>query len=307
MSIPSLSTLQKIAVESYNPKAKDNVDGWILVDETPTLKFYMKGFETVVGIRGTFDAADASADAMIATGHLESSNRFKEDLRVMTDYANSHKQTNIFGVGHSLGGAILDSLLKKGLIKEGVSYNPAVQPQDFRSILPNRRIYMSGDPLYAIFGNFLRQKPEVRKSKTSLFSKLGLKSVAPEYLKSHGLAEFEGGKIGGALNNNQIGLSFIPAVLSSATKTRTQAIRLFYSILSGEFQRLRGMLDYFIPVYSDYNRFVDIPTLDEMQDVLVKIRNHGKQVIPFPIRDDPLGLRGKYGYGKCRKCGLPRV
>lgn len=200
MSLPGLSTLQKIAVQSYKLDALNDVDGWILVEETPTLKFYMKGLDTVVGIRGTKDSADASADAMLSTGQLESSNRFKEDLKVMTDYANAHKSTNIFGVGHSLGGAILDSFLKKGLIKEGVSYNPAVQPQDVWSILPNRRIYMSGDPLYAIFGKVLRQRPEVRKSNTSLlttlarFSPLGIAATSQEYLKSHGLKQFEGGR-----------------------------------------------------------------------------------------------------------------
>jgi hypothetical protein len=199
MSLPGLSTLQKIAVQSYKLDALNDVDGWILVEETPTLKFYMKGLDTVVGIRGTKDSADASADAMLSTGQLESSNRFKEDLKVMTDYANTHKSTNIFGVGHSLGGAILDSFLKKGLIKEGVSYNPAVQPQDVWSILPNRRIYMSGDPLYAIFGKVLRQRPEVRKSNTSFltnlarFSPIGIAATSQEYLKSHGLKQFEGG------------------------------------------------------------------------------------------------------------------
>ena len=199
MSLPGLSTLQKIAVQSYKPNALNDVDGWILVEETPTLKFYMKGFETVVGIRGTKDSADASADAMLSTGQLESSNRFKEDLKIMTDYANAHRSTNIYGVGHSLGGAILDSFLKKKLIKEGVSYNPAVQPQDIWSILPNRRIYMSGDPLYAIFGKVLRQRPEVRKSNTSFltnlarFSPVGIAATSQEYLKSHGLKQFEGG------------------------------------------------------------------------------------------------------------------
>jgi hypothetical protein len=194
--LPGLSTLQKIAVESYKPNAKENVDGWILLGETPTLKFYMNGESVVVGIRGTFDASDTSADAMIAAGQLESSKRFKTDLRDMTEFVNSHKGLNMYGVGHSLGGAILDLFLKKGFISEGVSYNPAVQPQDFRATLPNRRIYMSGDPLYAIFGTFLKQRPEVRKSKTSMFTRLSRftpVSSAPEYLKSHGLAEFEGG------------------------------------------------------------------------------------------------------------------
>ena len=197
MSIPDVSKLQKMAKESYG-EGKD-VEDWQLIDVTPTLKFYYKDTTLVIAIRGTKDARDTTADALIAFGQLEKSERYKEDLAKVKAVIRKVEPSNVFAVGHSLGGAILDLLLHAGLVEKGVSYNPAVQPQDILRTLPNRRIYMSSDPLYLLMGRFLAQKPEVRPSKTSIFTNLvrlspvGNLLTANAYLKSHKLSEFEGG------------------------------------------------------------------------------------------------------------------
>lgn len=208
MSIPDVSKLQKMVKESY--EEGKSVEDWDLIKSTPTLKFYFRDGSLVIAIRGTADARDIKADVLIAFGQLENSDRFKEDLAKVQEVIQQVEPSHVFGVGHSLGGAILDLFLKKGLIEKGVSYNPAVQPQDITRTLPNRRIYMSSDPLYLLIGRFLSQKPEVRDSKQSLFTKLvqlsptGNVLTANSYLKSHYLDQFEGGgcpKCGRAVNS----------------------------------------------------------------------------------------------------------
>jgi len=198
---PSRNTFYKLVLESYKPSAQNQVDGWTLVAESPTIKIYRKDTDVVVSIRGTFDSEDAKADSLIATNNLESSSRFKKDFKFLDDFIkadNSYPPSTYYGVGHSLGGAILDLFLNNGMIKEGQSYNPAIQPQDFNRELPNHRIFMSGDPLYTAAKSFLKQKPEVIQEKASLlrrfarFTPIGNLLTAPQYLKSHGLDNFEG-------------------------------------------------------------------------------------------------------------------
>ena len=200
--------------QSYEPSASKLVGNWELVAETPTLKFYKSGNDVVVSIRGTFDSRDTKADATIAVNSLHLSDRFKEDERFLNEFKQQNPDLKYYGVGHSLGGAILDLFLHKGLITEGQSYNPAIQPHDFGAILPNHRIFMDGDPLYTLVRLFLKQKPEVIKENSSIFRKIarltpiGNIATAGEYLKSHGLDQFEGkgklSKLNEALSKKKI-------------------------------------------------------------------------------------------------------
>jgi len=184
--------------QSYEPSASKLVGNWELIAETPTLKFYKSGNDVVVSIRGTFDSRDTKADATIAVNSLHLSDRFKEDERFLNNFKQQNPGLKYYGVGHSLGGAILDLFLHKGLISEGQSYNPAIQPHDFGATLPNHRIFMDGDPLYTLVRLFLKQKPEVIKENSSIFRKIarltpiGNIVTAGDYLKSHGLDQFEG-------------------------------------------------------------------------------------------------------------------
>jgi hypothetical protein len=195
---PNRKDYFSLVKQSYEPSAAKKVDNWELVAETPTLKIYRSGNDVVVSIRGTFDSRDVEADATIAVNSLHLSSRFKDDEKFLINFKQQNPNLKYYGVGHSLGGAILDLFLHKGLISEGQSYNPAIQPHDFRATLPNHRIFMSGDPLYTLVKLFLKQKPEVINDNSSIFRKLarltpiGNVATAGEYLKSHGLEQFEG-------------------------------------------------------------------------------------------------------------------
>lgn len=196
-AMPSNSSLQKLAVESYSTSPMEEVDGFTLMKHTPTLKFYKgKDNTIVVAIRGTNDARDVKADAMIAVNALEKSDRVKEDLETLSEFQKEHtgSEYDYYGVGHSLGGAVLDIFLTKGLLKQGVSYNPAIQPLDIRRDIPNKRIYNEGDALYKTMGQFAKNT-EVRKRKGV---KEYLASKVPIYstLYSHKLDRFEGGMLG---------------------------------------------------------------------------------------------------------------
>ncbi len=202
-AIPPRNTLHKIAEQSYKSSPAQSVDGMNLIFQNATLKAYAKDNTIVVGIRGTVptDGSDLKADASIVAGRLASSDRYKKDVRALRMLQKTHSPTewDYYGVGHSLGGAILDLLIQQGLLKNGVSYNPAVQPQDIRSTnASNTRIYSEGDPLYKTIGQALSNKPEVRKGKDKawyqkLVSYVPWLGTALDSYKAHGLDNFEGG------------------------------------------------------------------------------------------------------------------
>jgi hypothetical protein len=207
-AIPSRNILQQMAKASYSPNPPSAIAGFNLVRSTPTLKFYKegkgeKGRDIVIAIRGTnpTDTTDLKADAMIALNQLQSSARFQKDVRDLKDFQNQYPPSSYqyYGVGHSLGGAILDAFLKLGLIRNGVSYNPAVQPLDIRSNIANQRIYQKGDPLYETIGRFT-PGVEVRDKKKApgLFDKVisyvpFVGSVYDAYT-NHALDNFTGGR-----------------------------------------------------------------------------------------------------------------
>jgi len=205
--IPDRNILQQLATQSYQQVPATRIGQLELIRATPTLKFYRDNGNTiVVAIRGTkpTDVDDVSADGLIALGQLETSKRYKEDLNTIQQFQTQFppSQYDYYGVGHSLGGAILDSFLKRGLIKNGVSYNPAVQPQDFQNTtLPNQRVYMESDPLYALMGRNLAKKPETRAPRKKSWwekaaSYIPYASTAVkgyDLYQSHMLDQFQGG------------------------------------------------------------------------------------------------------------------
>ena len=205
--IPDRNTLQQLATQSYQDVPANRIGQLELIRATPTLKFYKDNGNTiVVAIRGTkpTDSGDLAADGLIALGQLETSDRYKRDLNTIQQFQTQYppSQYDYYGVGHSLGGAILDMFLKRGFLKNGVSYNPAVQPQDFQNTsLPNQRVYSESDPLYAIMGRNLAKKPETRAArKKSWWEKAA--SYVPyintavkgyDLYQSHMLDQFQGG------------------------------------------------------------------------------------------------------------------
>ena len=158
------------AKAAYESKAPASVDGYALMVSTPTLKIYGKDGDYIVAIRGTYSTEDAKADASLAVGTLSSTARYKKDAEVLRRFREGHSGS-YRGIGHSLGGAILDQFLKDGLVDSGTSFNPAVSPGDFDKELKNKRIYKEGDPLYQLMGRHTKGA-EVRKEKPSLTRKL---------------------------------------------------------------------------------------------------------------------------------------
>lgn len=208
---PGKSDLHKMISSTKSGSPDANVSNYSLLTKTDTLKFYIddKDKTIVVAIRGTkpTDTDDLYADARIAVGQLEGSDRFKRDLKKLEEVQSQYPPNvyDYYGVGYSLGGAILDLFLEKGLLKSGRSYNPAMQPQhglapsNPNEQLKNDRIYAENDPLYAVNRNFEfnGREPEVRPAKRSaLDTAIGwIPYIGPsyDYLVGHRLDQFEGG------------------------------------------------------------------------------------------------------------------
>jgi len=204
-AMPSKGDLFEMARATYKADAKNKIGSYTLVKSTPTLKFYKDEADKtiVVAIRGTKkwppDFDDLKADAMIALNDLESSTRYTKDKAELVAFKKANPSYDYYGVGHSLGGAILDGFLREGLLKAGRSYNPAVQQKDFNAKLPNQRVYQKGDPLHGIYGPHL-DDAEVREEKEKGIISHLLKQFAPTIVSrgydaynAHKLENFEGG------------------------------------------------------------------------------------------------------------------
>jgi hypothetical protein len=191
----SLSDLQRMATASYSYNPPKNISNYQLVASTPTLKIYVNGYTAIVAVRGTetTNREDLQADAEALRGRLGQSNRARKDLDFMMNFKRAYPNYQYIGVGHSLGGAILDLFLQAHLISRAISYNPLVQPQDLGGNPLHHRIYHEGDFLYKLFG-YKIPGIEVRKTKNSMWSMLFNQTI-PFYdsLKNHQLDTFIGG------------------------------------------------------------------------------------------------------------------
>jgi len=178
-NIPSKSVMYQMERASYaSPQAdsQPQIPGWDQVFKSPTLNIFKpvdaaKIF--VVAIRGTADFTDFKAWLPTIWNGLEGTNRWAKDYNDLTQFQEvySPHEYTYYGVAHSLGGEILDQFIKKGMIKAGISYNPAIQTSDIPDedlAKKNYRIYASGDPLYKLMGRW-NHPSEVRQSPTSWF------------------------------------------------------------------------------------------------------------------------------------------
>ena len=200
MSFRSVSsgTLQRMAKSAYK-KETQNIDGWQYIDGNDWIKVYGRGDEIIISTRGSQSSEDwTDANRRIPFNQLESSAVYQRDEDFIKQFKLEHPEyTKYYAVGHSLSGAINDIYLRKGLVSEAVSFNPAVETQYFNKSVPNhRRIYMSDDPLYNIMGRRLNQKPEVRPSQRSWgtwlsrFSPVGSLVSAHHSLEAHDIDRF---------------------------------------------------------------------------------------------------------------------
>jgi hypothetical protein len=193
-----LNTLQKITKESYNLTGPtEDVDGWKLIKWFPRVKFYMKGDDVIVGVRGTKTAEDVSVWPTIPLNTLGNTNIYKEVESQINEFKKEYPEKMYYAVGHSLGGALIDVLLRKGLIKEATSYNPAIQYNDINGGLPNRRIYYGSDPLYKLMGwwdkkSEYRPKDEFSQFLDKIYNITGITSSLSTSIASHALSNFRG-------------------------------------------------------------------------------------------------------------------
>jgi len=155
------SIYKRISAEAYSSSPQATIDGYSLVSSTPTLKVYKKGDHVIVGVRGTdpTDINDISADASIAFNRLGHTNRARIDIAAVEALRKQYPTAVFAGAGHSLGGAVIDEMIKRGLLQSARSYNPAVQLSNETSA--NTRVYNENDPLYLVGKQFLKTTPTV--------------------------------------------------------------------------------------------------------------------------------------------------
>lgn len=203
---PIMYEMERASYRSPQDDFKPNVPGWTDVLKTPTLHIFKPltdgGDVFVVAIRGTADFTDFKAWLPTVWNGLEGTNRWTKDYSDLTQFQEVYPPSKYtyYGVGHSLGGEILDQFIKKGMIQSGISYNPAIQTSDIPDAelaKKNYRIYASGDPLYKLMGRW-NHPSEVRPSPTTWYD-MFKPFILDAYngYKQHILANplFEGGAI----------------------------------------------------------------------------------------------------------------
>jgi hypothetical protein len=207
-AIPDRAMLVEIAKASYSPTPPANIGNSVLVSATPTLKFYLDGNTVIVAVRGSKTTEDwVLNNPLIAFNQLKSGTRFKADAATIRAFQQSYPkgQYQYYGVGHSLGGALMDEFISEGLLDNGISFNPAVQSKDLGDT-KNQRVYHEGDALYQTMGVRLKNAPEVRrdeKKSSSWWSNLTnvmnpsvlgyTRNTVGDYIKAHNLKSFSGG------------------------------------------------------------------------------------------------------------------
>lgn len=169
LQIPDKSILYQIAGSAYDPNFTDTIDGFTLLKQTPTLKFWKKVDYPVivVGVRGTADMTDFQAWLPVVLNKIAGTERYLTDTDFLTHIQQDYLPNlyYYYATGHSIAGVIIDEWLKRGLILGARTYNPAIQEGDLqRQDINNYRVYASTDPLYRMFGKRSKKPVEVRPS-----------------------------------------------------------------------------------------------------------------------------------------------
>ena len=205
LQIPEKAVLYEIAGSAYADNFTGNIDGFSLLKQTPTLKFFKKDDYPVIviGVRGTADFQDFLAWLPVVFDTIIDTQRYKRDTAELLHFQENYKpfQYYFYATGHSLAGVIIDEWLKAGLILGGRTYNPAIQSKDVSAPSTNNyRVYATGDPLYGLFGRRAKVRPEVRQSqkRTGQFN-LGAYFFGKDMLGEHNLNNpvFVGGSLDG--------------------------------------------------------------------------------------------------------------
>lgn len=198
-NIPDKAVLKQMADASYQNNYSDTIDGFNLVEQTDTLKFFQSTSQPiiVVAVRGTADFQDFQAWIPSAINNIQNTERYNIDTNELMKFQEKYPQPpyTYYAVGHSLAGAIIDSWLKLGYITQARTYNPAVSYTDLNNEnINNYRVYSDGDPLYNIMGRFVKGNKEVRNYTVP---NVRWWNVKDRILKQHTLQNpiFKGGNI----------------------------------------------------------------------------------------------------------------
>ena len=144
-------TYAKAIKNTYQEKT--DLPGYKFIASNGNVGVYQKKGARLFAIRGMFpwDADDRSAVLSLITNELKDTARYKKDK----EFILKHRILGVkqITVGHSLSGAIIDQLIDDGIIKRGLSFNPAIQPKDLFKT-GNRRLYNKDDFLYRLIGKF---------------------------------------------------------------------------------------------------------------------------------------------------------
>ena len=212
--------------QTYKPmgERQQTMGNFLLVFQSETLIIYHdQGNQQnyVVAIRGTnkYDSTDWYADYLIASGTLKDSDRFKSDKTALARFQEGAPPENYgnlyYGVGHSLGGSILDELILSGMIISGISFNPAVESRN-NNLTANQRVYAYHDPLYYLQGRYTTAVERLPEEPSSVWGQIFdyLKFIpsvyvmkgASDYLYYHKLERFMPGQQGGYRGGRQISM-----------------------------------------------------------------------------------------------------
>jgi len=163
-AMPPESLFFKSAKQSYKAVPEQILDGFQLVQNTPTFKAYKNGNVILIGLRGTdiADKEDLVADASLPFNRLTKTARYRKDKMTLEKLAMRFppQDNEYYLSGHSLSGAIINQLKYDfPFLRNAVEYNPAFQVKDLIwSQKPDiKRIYTDKDGLYRLGGKLFQK------------------------------------------------------------------------------------------------------------------------------------------------------
>ena len=153
----SSKTMEKVSaamIKNVYNGTETPVKDYQLVAKSRTVYIYErpKSKIRIYAARGTQDKKDVAAIGKLIRGQFASSSRYRDD-KAFVQAHRAPPSYRTLGIGHSLGGAIVDQWLADGLISSGLSFNPAIELQHLRNS-GNRRYYNRNDFLYKLVGQF---------------------------------------------------------------------------------------------------------------------------------------------------------
>lgn len=174
-------------------------EGWTLLRATKNVKLWRKEGLYLLGVAGTdkLDPSDLYTDLNLPFNNGEATHRIQTDLQTLRGWKSEFPDGEWYGTGHSLGGAVLDVMLNKDLLRGAVTFNPAVEPQNFHRSTRNFRIYTRGDPIYNVMGQFVTgDDVQVRDADSPPSYLPGILDAIQHLRHQHDIKRFEGGRGG---------------------------------------------------------------------------------------------------------------